>query len=189
MNSQVIPQNGSQIVYWAVTDADGDSLAYTFSIRPENSEAWTDLAVNTTDTYVQFETGALAEGLYLTRLTASEQAPRPAKQRLSYTFETDSLLVDRTPPVINGTQVSRADGKLLLSVEGTDALSLLEGAEFVLNNGTHETVMHPADGILDGRHERFDAEIPEAKASGATSVEILLYDAAGNSSSVRLPVK
>ena len=189
MGSQVVPQNGAQIVYWAVNDADGDSLAFTFSIRPENSETWTDLVVNTPENYVQFATDSLAEGLYLTRLTVSEQAPRPARQRLSYTFETDSLLVDRTPPVITATSVQRIDGNLLISVEGRDALSLLEGAEFVLNNGVHEVVTHPADGILDGHQERFVAEIPEARAAGATTVEIILYDQPGNSSSARVSLK
>ncbi len=189
MSSQVIPQTGAQIVYWSVTDPDGDTLAYTFSIRPENSDDWIDLAVDTPDNFVQFDTGGLAEGLYLTRLTAAEQAPRPLKQRLSYTFETDNLLIDRTPPVITATQVQRVDGKLLISVDGRDALSLLEGVEFSLNNGAHETVTHPADGILDGKEERFVAEIPEARAAGASSVEVVLYDASGNSSSVRLPLK
>ena len=189
MNSQVVPQAGAQIVYWAVNDPDGDTLAYTFSIRAENVAQWTDLAVNVPDSYVQFQTGEMPEGLYLTRLTASEQAPRPAAQRLTYAFETDSLLVDRTPPVITFTQVQRSEGRVLITVEGKDALSLLEGAEFLLNNGAHETVTHPADGILDGRQERFVAEIPEAKVSGATSVEIILYDQPGNSSSVRLPLK
>ena len=189
LNSQVVPSPGAQLIYWTVNDPDGDTLAYTFSIRPENSDTWTDLAVNTPDSYVQFETGGLPEGLYLTRLTTSEQGPRPVQQRLTHVFETDVLLVDRTPPVITATQVSHADGKLLIAVEGADALSLLEGAEFVLNNGTRETLTHPADGILDGRQEKFVAEIPEAKAAGATSVEILLYDRAGNSSTVRLPLK
>ncbi len=189
MSSQVIPQTGAQVIYWTVTDPDGDTLAYTFSIRPENSDTWTDLAVDTADNYVQFDTGGFPEGLYLTRLTVAEQSPRPAKQRLSYTFETDNLLIDRTPPAITASQVQRSDGKLLISVEGRDALSLLEGAEFVLNNGAHETVTHPADGILDGRQERFVAEIPEARAAGATSVEVILYDQSGNSSSVRLPLK
>ncbi len=189
MNSQVVPQTGTQMVYWTVTDPDGDTLGYTFSIRPENSETWTDLAVNTPDSFVQFETGGLAEGLYFTRLIATEQAPRPARQRLTYAFETDNLLVDRTPPAILSTQVEHKDGLLLITVEGRDALSLLDGAEFVLNNGMHETVTHPADGILDGRQEKFVAEIPEARAAGATSVEILLYDQPGNSTSVRLPLK
>lgn len=189
MSSQIIPQTGAQLIYWTVSDADGDTLAYTFSIRPENSDSWIDLSVNSADNYVQFETGGLAEGLYLTRLTASEQSPRPAKNRLSYTFETDNLLIDRTPPAITATQIQRKDGQLLVSVEGRDALSLLEGAEFILNNGVRESLLHPADGILDGRQETFIAEIPEPRASGATSVEIILYDQAGNSSSVRLPLK
>ena len=189
MGSQVIPQTGTQLVYWTVTDADGDNLAYTFSIRPDNGDTWTDVAVNTTESYAQFETGSLPEGLYLTRLTVTEQAPRPEKQRLSYDFETDLLLVDHTAPVITNPSVQRKDGYLVMSLDGADALSLLEGAEFVLNNGEHETVTHPADGILDGKQERFIAEIPLARAAGATSVQILLYDLAGNSSSVRLPLK
>lgn len=189
LNSQVVPQPGRQLVLWNVTDSDGDNLAYTFSIRPENAPAWTDLAVNTPDSFAQFETGGLAEGLYFTRLTVSEQAPRPVKQRLSYTFETDSLLVDRTPPVITATHTARTDGLLRIAVEGADALSLLAGAEFVLNNGDRETVTHPDDGILDGKREGFTAEIPEALAAGATSVEILLYDQAGNVASTRVPLK
>ena len=189
MGSQVLPQPGAQLVYWSVNDADGDTLAYTFSIRPESSDTWIDLSINSTDNYAQFETGGLAEGLYLTRLTATEQAPRPSKSRLTYSFETDNLLIDRTPPAIVASQVQRVDGQCRISVEGRDALSLLEGAEFILNNGHHETVLHPADGILDGRQETFIAEIPEARASGATSVEIILYDLAGNSSSIRLPLK
>ena len=189
MSSQIIPQTGSQLVYWTVSDADGDNLAYTFSVRAENSYTWIDLAVNSPDNYAQFETGGLAEGIYLTRLTASEQSPRPVKNRLTYSFETDNLLVDRTPPVIVANSIKRSDGLLLISIDGRDELSLLEGAEFTLNNGGHETVLHPADGILDGKQETFVAEIPEARTAGATSVEVVLYDQAGNSSSVRLPLR
>ncbi len=190
LNSQIIPQAGVQLVYWNVSDLDGDTLAYTFSIRPDTAQGeWTDLAVEIPDSFVQFETGGLSEGLYLTRLTVAEQAPRPAAQRISYTFETDSLLVDRTPPVITSTQVTRADGRLQVTVSGRDALTLLEGAEFILNNGVREAVEHPVDGLLDGREESFRAEFPEARAAGATSVEIILYDEIGNASSTRVPVK
>jgi hypothetical protein len=189
LNSQVIPQPGTQIVYWSMSDMDGDTLAYTFSIRPEGSEAWTDLSVNSNDNYVQFETGGLAEGLYLTRLVVAEQAPRPAGQRLTYTFETDSLLVDHSAPVITATDIKRSNGRLLVSVSGRDALSLLEGVEVVLNNGTRDIMLHPVDGLLDGREESFTAEFPEAKVAGATSVEVILYDQAGNAASARLPVK
>lgn len=189
LGSQVVPQPGTQIIYWSVSDADSDNLLHTFSIRAENADSWTDLAVNTEANYVQFETGGLPEGIYFTRLAVSEQAPRPVAQRLSYTFETDHLLVDRTPPVLSAPTVTRADGLVLISVTGRDALSVLEGAEFSLNNGLQASVSHPADGILDGREERFVVEIPEAKTAGATSVEIILYDHAGNAATTRVPLK
>jgi hypothetical protein len=189
LGSQVVPQPGAQIVFWAVTDPDGDNLTYDFSLRPENADTWTDLAVNSPDNYIQFETGGLAEGLYFTRLTVSEQAPRPATQRLNYTFETDHLLIDRTPPALAAPEFTRSGGLLRITVSGRDALSLLEGAEFSLNNGYKLAVTHPADGILDGRQETFVAEIPEARTAGATSAEVILYDRAGNAASARVPLK
>lgn len=190
LNSQVVPQPGVQLVYWNVTDADGDKLAYTFSLRPDAPAGeWTDLAVGIEAPYLQFETGGLPEGLYQTRLTASEQSPRPPAQRLSYSFETDNLLIDRTPPPITAASVERKNGQLVVTIAGRDALSLLEGAEFVLNNGEREIVLHPVDGLLDGREESFRAELPEARAAGATAVEIMLYDQVGNVSSTRLAIK
>ena len=134
-------------------------------------------------------TGGLPEGPYQTRLAVAEQAPRAAAQRISYKFETDNFVVDRTPPTLADTKVERADGRLLVTAGGRDALSLLEGAEFVLNNGQREAIMHPVDGLLDGRDESFRAEFPEARATGATAVEIILYDQVGNASSARIPLK
>jgi hypothetical protein len=189
LGSPVVPQPGAQIVYWAVTDPDSDNVTHTFSIRAEDSETWTDLAVNTPENYLQFETGGLDEGLYFTRLAVEEQAPRPAAERLGYTFETDHLLIDRSPPALVAPVITRADGQLRISVAGRDTLSLLEGAEFSLNNGLKAVVTQAADGILDGREETFVVEIPEAKAAGATSVEVILYDRAGNAASTRVPLK
>ena len=93
------------------------------------------------------------------------------------------------PVYFTATDVKRANGSLLVTVSGRDALSLLEGIEVVLNNGTRDITLHPADGLLDGREETFTAEFPDAKASGATSVEVILYDQAGNATSARLVVK
>ena len=189
LGSPVIPQAGNQIIYWNVTDSDGDTLAYTLSLRAENSDTWTDLAVGIREPYLQFDLGAFPEGVYHTRLTVQEQAPRPENQRQSYTFETDALVIDRTPPDITAASVERRDDRLFVTVDGHDKTSLLEGAEFILNNGSREEVEHPADGLLDGKTERFIAEFPAAKAAGATSVEIILYDQSGNHSSRRLPLK
>lgn len=187
--SPVIAVPGAQIVYWTLADPDDDNLAATFSLTPEGKDEWTDLAVNTADSFVQFDISHLPEGRYRTRLAVREQAPRPEPQRLSYTFETDYLTVDRTPPEILDAKVEHVAGAWRITVEGRDALSLLEGAEFALNNGAHLALEHPLDGILDGRRETFVGEFPDAKAYGATSVEITVLDKSGNSVARRLPLK
>ncbi len=189
LNSPVVPAPGAQIVFWTLTDADDDNVTATFSLSPEGKNEWTDLAIDTADSYVQFDISHLPEGRYRSRLTAREQAPRPAAQRLSYTFETDYLTVDRTRPEILDAKVEHAGDTWRITVEGRDALSLLEGAEFVLNNGARATLEQPADGILDSQRETFVAEFTDAKAAGATSVEITLYDKSGNSAARRLSLK
>lgn len=189
LSSPVVPAPGAQIVYWTLADPDDDNLAATFALAPESEEKWTDLAIDTTESYVQFDVSHLPEGRYRTRLVVREQAPRPEAQRLDYTFETDLLTVDRTAPAIVSATSQFTTAVLRVEIAGRDALSLLQGAEFILNNGERLAVEHPADGILDGRSETFVAEFPLRRTAGATSVEIVLYDQNGNSAARRLSCK
>ncbi len=189
LNSPVVAAPGAQVVFWTVIDPDDDNLAVTFALSPEEREEWTDLAIDSTETFLQFEVGHLPEGRYRSRLTVRELAPRPAAQRLTHVFETDALVVDRTPPDILDARVERTADGWRVVVAGLDRLSLLEGAEFVLNNGARAAVEQPDDGVRDSRRETFAAEFPAARAAGATSVEVLLYDRTGNSASRRLPLR
>ena len=184
--SQIVASPGTRVAFWTVNDPDGDNLVYTFSIRHDGDPAWTDIAVDSRESYVQFETLHLQEGTWFTRLVAKETAPRPEPERLSVTFETDDLVVDHTPPDIEEASVRRQDGRVVVTIRGKDALSLLDSAEFDFNNGVRETVEQPADGILDGREETFTLELPAERLAGATSVEVTLYDSAGNGATRRL---
>ncbi|GAB1487737.1 hypothetical protein MASR2M8_01780 [Opitutaceae bacterium] len=186
LQSQVVPAPGTQIAYWNVTDPDGDTLAATFSIRRDGTDTWTDLALSVKDPYVQFEFSHLPDGVYFTRLVVSEQSPRPEGERLSALFETDDLVIDRTAPEIQAAAVARAAGRVTVSVTGRDSASVLAGVEYLFNNGYKHTVEQPSDGILDGREETFVSDLPESVVSGATSAEIILYDAVGNSTARRL---
>ena len=186
LGSQIVASPGTRVAFWTVNDLDGDNLVYTFSIRHDGDPAWTDIAVDSRDSYVEFDTLHLQEGTWFTRLVAKETAPRPEAERLSVVFETDDLVVDHTPPEILEASVRRDAGKVVVTVRGRDALSLLDSAEFDFNNGVRETVEQPADGILDGREETFSLELPLARLAGATSVEVTLYDSAGNGATRRL---
>jgi hypothetical protein len=186
LNSRVVPAPGTQVVLWTVTDPDGDNVACTFSLRREGDPAWTDVAVNVREPCAQFEISHLPEGVYATRLVATEQAPRPPAERLSATFETDELVVDRTPPELIEATAKRVGDRVVLTVHGRDALTLLMGFEALFNNGVKDEIEQPVDGIRDSREETFVLDVPLAKVADATNVEITLYDSAGNGVSRRL---
>jgi hypothetical protein len=175
-----------QLVVWTVVDPDGDSLLHRFSLRREGTESWIDLVTASPDSYALFDTRALPEGHYFTRLIAMETAPRPDGERLSHTFETDDLLVDHTAPEILAATARRTGDSLIVTVHGRDALALLEGIEVVFSNQVRESVEQPVDGIRDGREETFVLEIPLARIANATTLEVSLFDAAGNRAARRL---
>ena len=186
LKSRIVPSPGTQVVLWTVTDPDGDNVVCTFSLCREGDTAWTDVAVNVRDPYAQFDISHLPEGVYATRLVATEQAPRPPAERLSATFETDELVVDRTPPELIEATARRVGDRVMLTVHGRDALTLLVGVEAVFNNGVKDETEQPVDGIRDRREETFVLDVPLAKVADATNVEITLYDSAGNGVSRRL---
>jgi hypothetical protein len=186
MSSQVIRSPGSQVVFWNVTDPDGDAVSYTFAIRREGEAAWTDLVAASRENHAQFDTRHLPDGVYFTRLVVAETAPRPAGERLTHTFETDDLIIDHTAPEVLEATAQRGADSVRVTLRGRDVLSLLEGIEVAFNNGVRESVEQPADGIRDGREETFTLEIPLARVSNATSLEVTLYDLAGNGTARRL---
>jgi hypothetical protein len=186
LGSQVVPVRGAQVVIWNVTDPDGDRVVFTFSIRREGHADWVDLATESRESYIQFDTAHLPDGVYFTRLIATETAPRPPGERLAQTFETDDLIIDHTPPELLEATARRMGDDIVVTVRGRDELSLLDGIEVVFNNGLRETVQHPVDGVRDGREETFQVDVPIARVSNATSVEVTLYDAAGNATARRL---
>jgi len=186
MGSQIVPSPGTQVVFWTVSDPDGDGVLTTFSIRRDGETTWTDIAANTKDSFAQFDGSHFPDGVYFTRLVSTETAPRPAADRLTATFETDDLVIDHTKPDILEATARREGDRVIISVSGRDALSLLDGIEVIFNNGVREVVEQPDDGVRDSRQERFTLEVPLAKISNATSAEVTLYDAAGNGTPRRL---
>jgi hypothetical protein len=185
-SASVFPQPGMQIVTWTLADADDDELRSTFSIRRAGTDEWLDLAVNTAQTFAQFDTTHLPDGVYFTRVVATEQAPRPFANRLTATFETDDLIIDKTPPVIGEVKVARTADALHVTVSGRDEVSLLLGAEFIFNNGHRAEATQPDDAIRDSRAESFTLRVEPEKILGATSVEVLLYDELGRAASRRV---
>lgn len=186
LGSQIVPSPGAQVVLWTVADADGDNVVCTFSLRRDGEDTWTDVVLNTSDSFAQFDISHLPDGLYFTRLTATETEPRPAKERLTTTFETDDLMIDHAPPKILEASAKREGDRFVIRVQGRDELTLIDGIEVVFNHGVREQTEQPVDGILDSREETFVLDLPLARVAGASSAEVILYDSFGNSTAKRL---
>ncbi len=184
--SQVVPQPGAQVVFWTVVDPDGDAFTSSFSYRREGEGHWTEVVSESRDSHAQFDTSHLADGIYFTRLIVREIAPRPPGDRLTHTFETDDLVIDHTAPVLVESAATRTADGVVIKVRGRDALSLLDNLEVTFSNGVREVLEQPLDGIRDGRDETFVLDVPLSRVTNATSVELTLYDAAGNKVSKRL---
>jgi hypothetical protein len=176
LNSPLVPQPGSQVVYWKVTDPDGDHTTATFSLRHEDEEEWLDLAKGNTAGWTQFDRRTLAEGIYFTRLIVRETSPRPVPEQREISYDTDRLVIDHTPPEILHTEVIRLDESWEITVDATDARSLLQSLRFVFNNGHVLETAQPVDGILDSLKERFVVTVPTNEVNSATLVEIQAKD-------------
>ena len=120
------------------------------------------------------------------RAECERPAPRPKAERLSQTFETDDLVVDHTAPEMLAATATKRGDAIVVTVRGRDQLSLLDGIEVIFSNNLREVVEQPDDGVRDGREESFTLDVPLARVSNATSVEVTLYDAAGNGTTKRL---
>jgi hypothetical protein len=186
--SQVVAQPGNQLVYWNAVDADGDNLVATLALRAVSSNEWIEIAAGVYSNHVGFSTADLAEGPYILKLTVAETAPRAESERQKADYESDDLTIDRSPPEIQSTDVSATPAAIMIRVAASDRWSLLRGARAVLNNGTEAETILPLDGILDGRTESFDIEIPRAAATGATNAEVMVIDQSGNRTSQRVAI-
>jgi hypothetical protein len=95
-------------------------------------------------------------------------------------------VIDHTAPEIVEASARREGNSVVVTLHGRDSLSLLDGIEVNFNNSVRETVEQPQDGVRDGREEVFVLDVPLAQVSNATSLEVTLYDAAGNGTARRL---
>ncbi len=191
MNSEVVPQPGTQLVLWNAIDLDGDNLVSTFSIKADGQSEWSDIVIESRERFAQFEITHLPEGLYHSRLVISESDQRPLGQRLSTTVDTDDFIVDRTAPEILEATITNTSARITVTVRAKDERSLLRGLEINFNNGASFEVEQPLDGILDGREETFVMTISGQQISGSTSLEVVILDQSDNSSArrLKLPLK
>ena len=168
-------KQGYRSLRWSAEDPNGDSLTYRVEFRPVGGEVWLPVVDEQSRSYLSFDATMLPDGLYRFRLTASDAPTSTANLTtgtgLLASRTSETVLIDHTRPVVAKSR--RQGRRLRLSVE--DARSPLREAAVSFDARLWRSVV-PKDGLLDGRREELEIEVPE----GTTLVLLRLTDAAFN---------
>jgi sugar lactone lactonase YvrE len=171
---------------WMAGDPNGDSLMYTVEIRGVNETEWKPLKDKLTEKYYSWDTTAFPDGEYRLRITASDAPSNPPGEALSSSLESETFLIDNTPPKISGLAVARNGAKLQVRWHAADALNNLTKAEYSLDGGDW-MVVAPVSGISDS--QELDYSLTLDAAPGEHTIAVRVEDAYDNQATDKAVVR
>ncbi|MEO8584781.1 MAG: hypothetical protein ABI584_01330 [Acidobacteriota bacterium] len=170
-------RKGYRTLTWKGTDPNGDTLRYEVEGRREEGATWFPVRKDLEDSYLSFDTTALADGRYRFRVTASDRLSQPESEALTAREETGVVLIDNTPPVLKVESKKVEGDVVVVTVLATDALSPVTKGEGAVN-ADRWRLLPAEDGAADSPVERFVFRIPKPPGPAVLSVRVL--DATGN---------
>src|SRR6185369_13832147 len=164
---------------WKVDNPDKDDLRYRLQFRQLGSNTWFELLKPqeklTKETY-SWETSDLPEGRYRLRLVATDELSNPPDRVTRDAMESSVILVDNTPPVVEGLKVV---GKRVQGV-ALDGVGPIARIEIALAGSDEWTPFFPTDGIFDEQREEFDADVTKLVPAVPALLSLRVYDKANN---------
>jgi hypothetical protein len=182
-----VPASGGEVgkhesvvkVTWKVDNADSDPLRYRVSFKREGQTQWRD-ALKADDVLtkaeLEWDTAALPEGKYRIRVEASDESSNPPDQVLKHSLESETVLVDNTPPRIDTLEITGRRVRAHV-VDGTSAIARVEMA---VDGKLEWRPLAPADGIFDTADERVDSDVSSLVPPGSHVIVVRAFDVAGN---------
>lgn len=174
-------RKGFRTATWKGTDLNGDPLRYDVEITRLATGVTFNLRKDVEEAYLSFDTTAVPDGRYRLRITASDRINQPEGLALTATEESESFIIDNSPPVLKVLESSLREGQLTLTVAAADALSPLLKAEATVN-GDRWRHLPGQDGATDSPEEKFTVKVP--KPSGPAFVSIRVIDVFGNGAAI-----
>lgn len=188
MGGDNVPQSGGPVdgsasskvsLTWKVDNPDKDKLRYSVQYRLVGTTTWYDMLKPkeklTAESY-SWETSDLPEGEYRVRVTASDELSNPPARVRKHTLESGVVLVDNTPPRIEGLAVTgrRVKGRAI------DGVGPIKRIEISIVGSDEWFPFEPKDGIFDEQSEDFEADVSSFAPQGASLATVRVYDKANN---------
>ena len=169
---------GLRTLQWRATDANGDALRYDVHVRRADEGSWTRIGEDLDATSFSWDTGALPDGRYRLRVTASDRAANPLGEERSTEAFSEPFTVDNTPPAVTSFAAHAEAGAVSLEGRAEDGLSPLSRIEVAIDDADWRTVT-PEGGLADDRALSFRARLPKVEP-GDHTVSVRAVDLAGN---------
>ena len=161
---------GYVTVRWSANDLNGDPMAFQVEIRRKSDTQWRLLKEKLQDRYYAFDSTAFEDGSYVVRVTANDAPGNTPENTLSSSFESDSFIIDNTPPEILNVAVSAAGPKRTFKFTAKDALSWIDKAEYSINGGEW-TVLEPVNKVTDSQSLDY-----QVQADNGQLVSVRVFD-------------
>lgn len=164
---------------WKVDNPDKDELVYRLQYRLIGTTDWYDILdpkEKLTKTSYSWDTADLPEGRYRVRVVASDEISNPPELAKKHELESTVILVDNTPPSIEGLEVV---GRKIrgTAIDGVGPISRIE----ISIPGTNDWYpFFPRDGVFDEQREEFDADVSSFAPQGHAMLSVRVYDHANN---------
>ncbi len=173
-------RKGYRTLTWKGTDPNGDTLRYDVEARREGGP-WFPVRKEVEDSFLSFDSTALADGRYRFRVTASDRLSQPESEALTAVEESAIAIVDNSPPVLK-VESKKVEGDAVeLRILAVDALSPVVKAEGSVN-ADRWRLLQAEDGAADSPTERFILRVP--RPAGPATLAVRVLDAAGNVATV-----
>ena len=173
---------GLFLLTWKASDPDGDPLVYDLDVRPAAGGPWIPLRRQLPVPSFTFDPTLLPDGRYVFRVTASDRLANPDDPKADVR-ESESVLVDNTPPRIEVLGATRDAGHGVVRIRVVDGASALAQVWWSVGaNPWHAA--RADDGLTDSSDESYRITL-DSEDRGAFLL-IRAVDAAGNVASLSL---
>jgi hypothetical protein len=178
-------QKSFQSFVWKADDDNGDRLSFDIYYRREGDATWKSLRRGVWDPIFTWDTTSVPDGTYTVRIVATDATSNSPATALQGERESSSFDVDNSPPSIAITTIERRGTRVFAAFTVSDTHSPTDRVELSLDADRWQPVF-PADGIADGRDERYEVDI---EAPAASTVLIRATDVMNNvaTSSAAIP--
>ncbi|HET9960641.1 MAG TPA: hypothetical protein VFQ61_39490, partial [Polyangiaceae bacterium] len=166
-------------ITWKVENPDKDELRYRLKYRLVGTNTWYDLTrpqEKVTKENYSWDTSDLPEGRYRVKVVASDELSNPPDRVTSDEMESGVLLVDNTPPTVEGLKLV---GRRLQAVV-LDGVGPVQRVEVSVAGSDEWRPVFPADGIFDEQRETIDVDLGAVLPAGPALVSVRAYDGADN---------